>query len=388
VREADFQADKEPSPGTTCKAIRSMLRMSGFPGSKHCSENVLDVPIQTYVEMLELSCCDVGQVNHACGSPWVPCVDHADFTPNAEVNVGGQSVGHCAGIVSTLNFHKFDDSKCEEELVEGATFTSYVRAVKGNCCGNGQAVASCGDPYSPCISESDFLPDVEVAPGTTCQAIMDNMYVAGFEKRMCDDIFAGNAPYAVYIKMAERVCCGSAWGGKGTCGTSLNPCANPNSFQGTAKIMGTQCASAMAQMYDVPDVFELSCRQCRKPAMPGQSITFMDVLPASQSCCGSSQPADVCDKCREASVTPIAVASAPAAALPSSPVAAASEPEATTTAAPTPAPSNDDEYADMMAELAAMREEMANGNKGSATRSARFTRLCGLAMAAALAWQA
>eukprot|EP00440_Ansanella_granifera_P039036 gb/GFBE01042349.1/.p1 GENE.gb/GFBE01042349.1/~~gb/GFBE01042349.1/.p1 ORF type:complete len:542 (+),score=97.70 gb/GFBE01042349.1/:1-1626(+) len=301
--EEDFTPDVQPSSGTSCKSIVGMLRMAGFPTKIGCADNVLDVPVKTYISMVEMGCCGDGKINHACGVPWNPCKNAVDFTPNANAYIDGMSVGSCSGLVSTLNFYKFSSDKCDDDLANGVTFKTYAEAVETSCCGTGDRIYECGEPYNPCVTPTDFMPDVEVAPGTSCQAVMNSMHTAGFQQSMCNDIFAGNAPYATYIKMAERVCCGSAWGGKGTCGTSLNPCKNPNNFVGTAQIMGTQCGSAMAQMFDVPDIFAVDCTTCLSPVMAGRTITLKQMLPSGQSCCGGNAYVDVCDQCGTTVVT-------------------------------------------------------------------------------------
>lgn len=302
--DADFLADFQPVNGTSCRAIRSMLRMSGFGSRISCADSVLGVPVSTYISVLEGSCCRTGStVNHACGVPWNPCRNPADFRPTAQATMSGQSVGSCSGLVSTLNFHSFNSSMCENTLSTGLPFRAYVQATESNCCGNQTPVHACGQPYMPCQSMSQFLPNQEVVPGTTCQAVMDALANARFSPDRCEETFAGGVSFSTYVKMSERACCGSAFSGRGTCGTSLNPCENPNLFQGTSQIMGTMCASAMAQMYDIPDVFSVNCSTCTAPCMRGSSVTLRDMLPHGSSCCGGSAFVNICEACGPARST-------------------------------------------------------------------------------------
>lgn len=297
--EADFLSDFQPINGTSCGAISSMLRMSGFGSRISCADSVLGVPASTYISLLEASCCRAGStVNHACGVPWSPCSNRSDFRPTAEASMSGHSVGSCSGLVSTLNFHSFNSSMCENTLATtGLPFRAYVQATESNCCGTGTPVHACGQPYMPCQSMNEFRPNQEVVPGTTCRAITDALANARFTADRCDDIFSGGVPFSTYVKMSERACCGSAFSGRGTCGTSLNPCANPDRFDGSAQIMGTMCASAMAQMYDVLDVFSVNCSTCMAPCMPGSRVTLRDMLPQGSSCCDGSAFVNACEAC-------------------------------------------------------------------------------------------
>lgn len=297
--EADFLPDFEPTKGTSCSAIRSMLRMSGFGSRIGCADSVLDVPVSTYTSLLEGSCCRAGSaVNHACGVPWNPCSNRSDFTPTAEAAIAGHAVGSCSGLVGTLNFHKFTNSMCEHTLeTTGLPFRAYVQATETNCCGTGTPLLACGKPYLPCKSMSDFLPNKEVVPGTTCQAVLDSVTNARFSADRCDDTFAEGVPFSTYLKMSEHVCCGLPSLGSGTCGKLVNPCANPSQFDSTAQIMGANCASAMAQMYDISDVLAVNCSTCMTPCLPGSKVTLREMLPQGSSCCGDSAFVNVCEAC-------------------------------------------------------------------------------------------
>eukprot|EP00930_Biecheleria_cincta_P067183 TRINITY_DN5360_c0_g1_i1.p1 TRINITY_DN5360_c0_g1~~TRINITY_DN5360_c0_g1_i1.p1 ORF type:complete len:553 (+),score=67.65 TRINITY_DN5360_c0_g1_i1:135-1793(+) len=370
--EADFLPDFQPVNGTSCGSIRSMLRMSGFGSHISCADSVLGVPVSTYINMLETSCCRAGStVNHACGVAWSPCSNRADFTPSAEATMSGQSVGTCSGLVSTLNFHSFDSSMCDNTLATtGLSFRSYVQATESNCCGTGTPVHACGQPYIPCQSMSDFLPNREVVPGTTCQAILHSLTDARFTADRCDDIFAGGVPFSTYVKMSEQVCCGSPLSGRGTCGTSLNPCANPNSFDATAQIMGTMCTSAMAQMFDVPDILSVNCSTCMEPCMRGSKLTLKDMLPQVSSCCGGSSFVNVCQACGPQGAT----------------TAPTTLPPFTTPAPPAPPPppppvalTDDQDLQALRDEIAALRQDVQN------TRSAAVPRQCLALSAVALA---
>lgn len=348
--EADFLPDFQPVNGTSCRSISSMLQMAGFGSRISCADSLLGVPVSTYISLLEGSCCRAGStVNHACGGgvPWSPCSNRSDFRPTAQATMLGESLGSCSGLVSTLNFHNFDSSMCENNLpTTGLPFRTYVEATESNCCGTGTPVNACGRTYIPCRSMSEFLPNREVVPGTTCQAAMDALTNARLTQDRCEEVWNG-LTFSTYTKMTERVCCGSEFSGRGMCGSFVNPCVNPHRFTGNSMIMGQwMCSQAMSQLErDYPDVHNANCSTCMAFALSSHGVTLKDALYyGGTSCCGGSAFINVCEACGPARAT---VTTTP--------------PPFTTPAPPTPPSTTiatDGDLESLRAEIAALRQEV------------------------------